>query len=752
MRPRHARRASTLHAASIQSRARHNPGTDCQRSEWGFAWEANDARYLSGFLEIFLKGEFGTGAWFIVASQPEEYTFAPVHSVTQLVVTVVVLSLLVAALLGLIQVRRTLGPLQELSAATERIAARDFDTRVSEIQDNEFGALARAFNSMSARLGRQFQTLEAHGKIDAVLLSTVDMSQVAAIVIRRIAQLARADKYLLLLSDGTRAGTYRTYTTGSRDVLDGRSIVLPDTDARQLLAARDGTRAAGGGQFQIAALADIGSDYVFALPIALDAELAGAIVLGCDHDCWPDDDVISHLKELADRMAVALATARRDQELHRRAHFDALTQLPNRLLGLEELARAVAAAERHKRSLAVLFVDLDGFSTVNDTLGHYVGDQLLVQTAERLRRCVRKCDIVSRLGGDEFAVVTPEIREPDDAARVAMHVIEALTQPFYIGRDRAFVSVSVGIASFPGDGTNGEDLLRYADLAMYRAKRKGRGQIVFFEASMNADAQRRHLLERELSEALEQGQFELHYQPQLDLESDRITGAEALIRWNHPVRGIVMPDEFIGFAELSPLIEQIGSWVLQATCAQLMAWRASGLPIGHVSVNVSPRQFRNPGFAQVVAGTLSELAMPASMLRLEITESAVINNEGTVETNLASLADLGTPLELDDFGTGYSSLAYLQRLPIATVKLDRALIQNIETNQNDLAVVRAAVDMVHALGKTVVAEGVETAAQVEVLCRVKCDAIQGYYLSRPVPEAAFVQLVRDRAAEVSAAT
>jgi predicted signal transduction protein with EAL and GGDEF domain len=355
---------------------------------------------------------------------------------------------------------------------------------------------------------------------------------------------------------------------------------------------------------------------------------------------------------------------------------------------------------------------------------------------------------VSRLGGDEFAVVLPEIHEGNDAALVATHVIEALSRPFDVcPTSQAFISASVGIALFPHDGTTGESLLRHADLAMYRAKKKGRGQVVFFEASMNAEAQRRLTLERELREALEKEQFQLYYQPQLDIVSGRITGAEALIRWIHPARGLIPPGQFIAFAESSPLIEEIGRWALTAACAQFAAWRVDGAGIDHVSVNVSSRQFQNAGFARIVAEALRESGVPARALRLEITESAVIDQGATVEKNLADLSGLGTPIELDDFGTGYSSLAYLQRLPVATVKLDIALIRTIESNDDNRAVVRAAIDMVHALGKTVVAEGVETVGQLAILARLGCDTVQGYYLSPPVPAAKFAQFVRARAAE-----
>jgi diguanylate cyclase (GGDEF)-like protein len=434
--------------------------------------------------------------------------------------------------------------------------------------------------------------------------------------------------------------------------------------------------------------------------------------------------------------------------LHRRAYYDSLTNLPNRLLGLEELTRAVAAAARNRRALAVLFVDLDGFSEVNDSLGHPAGDSVLVQSAARLRGCVRKSDFVARLGGDEFAIVLPELREAADAALVAHHSIKALLAPFELAEGRAHVSASVGIALYPGDGTTAEELLKHADLAMYHAKQQGSGRAVFFETSMNEEVRRRVELERELREALDKEQLRLYYQPQLDLKSGRIIGCEALMRWIHPVRGLVPPTQFIGFAETSGLIDPIGQWALKAACAQFVAWRAEGLPIEYVSVNVSPRQFQTLGFSETVAEALQAFGVPASALHLEITESAVLGDQPAARANLAGLNALGTPLELDDFGTGYSSLAHLRDLPVAAVKLDRAFIKSIHEDASALAVVRAAIVMAHALGKSVVAEGVELTEQVVLLSQMGCDIMQGYHLSAPVPADQFVTLVRQRAAAV----
>jgi EAL domain-containing protein (putative c-di-GMP-specific phosphodiesterase class I) len=303
------------------------------------------------------------------------------------------------------------------------------------------------------------------------------------------------------------------------------------------------------------------------------------------------------------------------------------------------------------------------------------------------------------------------------------------------------VSAGIGIAIYPADGSSAEELLRHADLAMYRAKAAGSGQVAFFEASMNAEIRRRVDLERELRIALDKGHFMLHYQPQMDVKSGLIVGCEALIRWIHPQRGLVPPHQFIDFAESSGLIEEIGRWALRAAATQFVSWSAQGVRLGYVSVNVSPRQLRNARFIQTVDAVLQGYLMPAARLRLEITETAIMD-AGAVEANLAALSELGIPLELDDFGSGYSSLAQLQRLPIAGIKLDRGFIRTMETNASTQAVVRAAIDMAHALGKTVVAEGVEHAGQLNLLRAMGCDTVQGHYVSSPVIASKFVELLQ----------
>jgi diguanylate cyclase (GGDEF)-like protein len=703
-------------------------------SNGDFPWEAGGSRYLSGYREVFLRAKFGADPWIVVASQPQAHALAPVEAVASLVFPVVLLGLLVAALLGSVQVRRTLRPLKELTEATKRLARRDFSARLPARSDDEFGVLSQAFNSMSQQLGRQFNAMQANSEINAVILSRMDLERVAQIVLERMPQLVAADRFSLLLA-GANGEIFRHFKPNPAAAAP-KPLLIAQSERARLLAAADG----------LAALSGIDEPHLFALPIVVAGELGGVLLVAYDTPRRPDEAETTLLRDLANRVAVALATSRRDEELYRRANYDSLTQLPNRLLGMDALSHAVSAAARDGRLLAVLFVDLDGFAAVNDSAGHAAGDQVLTQAASRLRACVRSSDIVARLGGDEFAVVLRQVREPQDAALVAKHAIEVLSMPYEVAQHSMFVSASVGIAMYPADAADAEELLRHADLAMYKAKHSGRRQFAFFEASMNAEVRQRVELESALRRALERDEFELHYQPQCHLPSGRIVGAEALIRWRHPTRGLVPPAQFVPFAETTGLIEEIGRWALAAAAAQYAAWQADGLLIEHVSVNVSPRQLQRPKFARVVREILDEARVAPAAMRLEITETAVLDQASSTSANLAALVELGTPLELDDFGSGYSSLAYLQRLPVATVKLDRAFIRTIERDTSAQAVVRAAIDMVHALGKTVVAEGVEESGQMEVLAGMKCDLMQGYLLSPPLSPAEFPTFIRARRA------
>ncbi len=436
---------------------------------------------------------------------------------------------------------------------------------------------------------------------------------------------------------------------------------------------------------------------------------------------------------------------RAEERIRELAFIDSLTRLPNRELFKDRLSEALKLAHRYGRRVGLLFLDLDNFKRINDTLGHSVGDLLLQATAERLKMSLRNSDTVARaeaddrgetiarLGGDEFTLLLPEVRRSEDAAFVAERIRKNLSQPLVLAGHEVFVTPSIGIALFPEDGDNPETLLKNADMAMYLAKRQGRNLYRFYDASLNEVALQRLTMENQLRKAIEQNELSIHYQPQLDLPSGRISGVEALLRWQSTALGPVSPIDFIPLAEETGLIISIGEWVLRTACRQARIWRESGIDLQRMAVNISVLQFVQPSFPGLVARILEETGLEPEALELEITESLLMKDPEGATCTLQALKDLGVQLAIDDFGTGYSSLSRLKQLPLDRLKIDKAFVREVNSQPDDAAIATAVIAMADSMGLRVIAEGVESAAQLAFLKSKHCDEVQGYYLSRPLP-------------------
>ena len=438
-------------------------------------------------------------------------------------------------------------------------------------------------------------------------------------------------------------------------------------------------------------------------------------------------EAVSHV------LSTALQRQKAEERLARMAQFDALTGLPNRTLLQDRLGQTIVQSRRRQLHAGVLFVDLDRFKLVNDTLGHHQGDALIRQVGQRLLACVRPGDTVGRISGDEFAVVLADMARPDDAALVGQKILEALAVPFDLGGNEAFVTGSIGIAVYPGDGGDAETLLKNADMAMYRAKESARNSYCFFTAEMNQRSVAKVQLNADLRHALERAEFALHYQPKVDLATGALRGLEALLRWNHPARGMVSPLEFVPALEDSGLIIPVGEWVITEACAQIRRWQGAGLAPVPVAVNLSAKQFLRRDLDGTIQRALAAAGVPAKLLELEITESSLMDNPEEAVRAMNALRTAGLKISVDDFGTGYSSLAYLARFPLSALKIDRAFVQNVHKGASDAAIVRAVIDMANNLGLQVIAEGVETEAQADFLRRHGCHQAQGYLYSRPLP-------------------
>ncbi|MFZ2853968.1 MAG: EAL domain-containing protein [Rhodocyclaceae bacterium] len=431
------------------------------------------------------------------------------------------------------------------------------------------------------------------------------------------------------------------------------------------------------------------------------------------------------------------------------AHHDSLTGLPNRLTLLAHLKQALARSQRSASQLALMFIDLDNFKTINDTLGHHVGDLLLCEVARRITGVVRASDIVARIGGDEFVVVLEGAQLSGAACLVAQKIIDRLGESYGVEQNELHTTPSIGISIYPDDGADSESLMKNADTAMYHAKSAGRNNFQFYAVHMNAAATVRLHLEQRLRSAVALDELRLVYQPQVDLASGKPAGVEALVRWHSPDLGIVSPADFIPLAEETGLIMPIGEWVLRTACRDARAWLDAGIVFGRVSVNISPRQFQQHNFPERVEAILAETGLPGSALELEITESTVMETADVAIAMLHRLKALGLTLAIDDFGTGYSSLAYLKRFPVDRLKIDRSFVIDIETDPSDAAIACAVITLAHSLGLDVVAEGVETAGQVSFLRQQGCDSAQGFFYCRPVAAGEAVEFCRPKAGKVA---
>jgi diguanylate cyclase (GGDEF)-like protein len=485
------------------------------------------------------------------------------------------------------------------------------------------------------------------------------------------------------------------------------------------------------------------------VPLTRHGQSVGVILFFLSQSSAMDKEVIALLTRIGKNLSFALENFdradeknRADQRIQFLATHDDLTRLPNRVMFNQLFERSIKLARRDGNKCAVLFIDLDRFKVINDSLGHSAGDTLLIEVAKRLRSCVRESDVVARLGGDEFVVMLDQISDRDEVAGVARKILAALLLPIILAGHECRTTGSVGIAMFPENGNDSLTLTKNADIAMYLAKEEGKNDFRFFSSEIKSQSIERLMLESDLRHALELDQLTLHYQPKLDVRTGRITGLEALLRWAHPELGDLPPAQFISLAEETGLIIPIGHWVLKTACAQNMAWQRDGLPSISMAVNLSPRQFLDENLLRDIDEVLISTGMPAHLLQLEITESMVMQNVDRAVKLLDQIQSRGVRLAIDDFGTGYSSMSLMKQFPIDTIKIDRSFVRDLENSSEDRAIAKAIISMGKALGLTVVAEGVETVEQDAFLRGHECDELQGYLFSRPIPAEAIALLLR----------
>ena len=705
---------------------------------------------LISYWSLFLKPTFHLDHWTVAARQSQSTLLLPVSDFRLIFIVVILLTLAIVALLSVHQIRRSLIPLERIMEGIQHISNKIFNRPVLVDSGDEFEELAHSVNQMAVTIDKQFHILATMADIDQLILSTLKIEDIVKIVLARMRDIVPHDVICVVLIDKDDATSGRAYLRNEsmREKYSVESVHIPPEEyselnahTHRLIAPLPATHEAT----YLQPLRRLGAERALVLPVILKEEPAAIISLGYRQSSTPGEDDILLGCDFTNRVAVALANASWEEQLYLLAHYDALTGLPNRLLLHDRLQQALARAERQTAFVAVLFIDLDRFKTINDSLGHTSGDLLLQEVGQRLNAALRNEDTVSRIGGDEFVIVIQQFTSLKESlfitTSIAAKIQADLARPLRINGREIYTTASIGIACYPTDGQTATELLKNADTAMYHAKSLGKNNYQFYSTILNAEAVERLEMENSLRRGLERGEFEIFYQPKVDTSTRRIHGAEALLRWNHPQRGRVSPAEFIPICEEIGLIVPIGEWIVLHACEQARLWAEQGFSEIRIAVNLSPLQFRQPNLISKVAQILDVTGLASRQLEFEITESAAMGDtEKTIET-LAAFNRMGIHLSIDDFGTGYSSLNYLKRFPIHTLKIDQSFIRNLSTSERDAAIVTSIVTLAHSLNFGVVAEGVETREQLDFLAELGCDEIQGYLFSRPVPADAFTRLL-----------
>ncbi|OHB42018.1 MAG: hypothetical protein A2Y11_03210 [Planctomycetes bacterium GWC2_39_26] len=652
--------------------------------------------------------------WGLIAKIDTSETFAALKALGIIALIVSVVSAAVVASAGIIFAVAATRPIVRLTDATLRFAGGDLKARIAIIHRDEIGDLTKNFNTMADKLEKEI-TMHERRELELRKVSlVVEQSPNVVLITDTQGNIEYVNPMFTLLTGYTRE---EAIGKNPRILKSGKTP--PERYKRLWWTITSGTEWRG--------------------------EFCNKKKNG---ELYWESAFISSIKNAAGDITHFIAIAedtterrRAEERIQHLAYYDALTGMPNRAFYNDLLSLALSHAQRRGEMVAVLFLDLDRFKDVNDTLGHSIGDQLLKIVAGRVADSLRKEDTVTRLGGDEFTLLLPGMTQTEDAARIAQKILEAVKKPLMLGGHELNITASIGIAIYPADGENAEALLKNADTAMYHAKEQGRNSYKFFTPVLQTRTVEHLEVESSLHHALEREEFIVYYQPQVDIKTGRIVSSEALIRWQCPGRGLINPAEFIGMAERTGLIVPIGEWVLRTACSQNKAWQDAGLPPLLVAVNLSAHQFQQENLVKMVELVLKETGMDPVFLVLEVTESAAMKNAETANYMIKRLVGLGVHFVIDDLGTGYSSLSYLKMFPIHALKIDKSFVQDVVTDSNDAALVTAIISMAKGLKLKVVAEGVETTAQLEFLRSLGCDEAQGYLFGKPMPAGEFKKML-----------
>lgn len=685
-----------------------------------------------GSWDLFLRGDFGETIWQyetqrrnpITADVPSNSNFS----------WIAILSLLLVALLSLMQIRKILVPLEHLIEATKRISKGNF-SKVKIVGSSELSELGHAFNTMSTHIKQQLDTLQSLSTLDREIVTELNVERTIDNVLTRMQSLLPdATYYIYRLDEKGSAEVQCMINIGDGSGTTTARISIPQPEINAIKSYGLGQVSECGMQSTLIHLdlaAEDGNEFVWTLPILWQNEMYAFLSVGGRTRFYANDPNWAEFRELASRIGIVLSAHAREQQLLTQAQYDTLTGLPNRILLQDRINQAIEHSDRNGNPFWVIFLDLDHFKYVNDSMGHDAGDKLLVEISKRLHANIRETDTVARFGGDEFIIILQGDIDENQKLGIVNRILESIALPIQIDSQEFLVTSSLGISVYPSDGLTPEVLIKHADIAMYRAKEAGRNNFQFFTQSMNEKAASRMHMETLLRHALERHEFSLLYQPKVDIASSHVVGVEALIRWDNPELGRVPPNQFIRLAEEIGLIIPIGEWVMRTACQQAVLWQKAGFDTLRMSINLSIRQFENKNLVDSIKNTLTETGMNAENLELELTESLFMHDKVNVLEILNKIKALGIKLAIDDFGTGYSSLAYLNSLPIDTLKIDKTFIDDIIQGKDKSPIVDTIIALAKNLGLEVVAEGVESAEQIAYLAARNCDQIQGYYYSKP---------------------
>jgi len=716
------------------------------RHSGGFTWSGPKEPHALRYWTIFFDSRFATKSWTVWLTEPLDSLQASAEKFKRLFVLSIGLALSIVILASVIQIRRYLVPLDRLREGTVRISEQNFSEPVIIESVDEFEELGASFNQMTTQLDQQFKLLETLAEIDRVVLSSHDSDYIVETLLERVKELLPAKTTGLIRfdqEDPGKAELFRVERGSGTDAHERQPISISIMTWSMLKEKTDPFVVETPLPTYLCGMEQPDVTHVLVLPILTKERLAALLCVGLENQRPELLDEQSMVAELANRTAVAMTNSDWEAKLYHQAHYDLLTGLPNRLLFRDRFEQSMARAAREGSNAALMFIDLDRFKSINDSLGHAVGDELLIEATGRFEAL--GMDTIARFGGDEFMVLVPDLPDDGTLTQQVVHVAESLCRaaatPFEIRGRPLTISASIGISLYPDDARAFDELLKHADAAMYHAKSLGKSGYQFYAPELNAAAVEKLELEAELRRALTEEQFELHYQPKIDARSGEIVGAEALVRWRHPERGMISPDKFIPLAEESGLIVGLGAWVLEAACAQGAAWFRAGLPRIRISVNLSANQFRDANLLATVQDVLKRTGLPPVCLELEVTEGTVMTDVDAAITTLYLIKEMGIGISVDDFGTGYSSLAYLAQFSLDVLKIDQSFVRRLSTDRAVANIVAAIIRLAHSLDLEVVAEGVETKEQLGCLRELNCEQLQGYFFSRPIPGQEFAALL-----------